>query len=225
MSTMSPLHEKSWNTALATQYTSGYFVNLLEEVNAAYKTDTVFPPKERVFTAFELCPLSKVSVVILGQDPYHKAGQAHGLAFSVPEGIAIPPSLRNIFKEINSDIGLPTPTGGDLTYLTKQGVLLLNSSLTVAAGKPGSHTKLGWEHFTDAVIHTISEKREHVVFLLWGAFAESKRTLIDEQKHLVLSAPHPSPLSAYRGFFGCKHFSQTNTYLKKFHYQPIEWAV
>jgi uracil-DNA glycosylase len=183
----------------------------------------VYPTEENIFAALNLCPLGKVKVVILGQDPYHGPDQAHGLAFSVPDDIAIPPSLQNIYKEIATDIGIPIPLSGNLTKWAEQGVLLLNSTLTVAAGKPLSHAKYGWEQFTDAVITLVSEKHDNVVFLLWGSFAVSKRPLIDEGKHLVLTAPHPSPLSAYRGFFGCRHFSQCNDYLLAHHKQPIRW--
>lgn len=215
--------EDSWKWALAAEFEKPYFVALAEKVRVAYLSGVVFPPPKELFAAFAHCPLPTVKVVILGQDPYHGHGQANGLAFSVHESVPIPPSLRNIYKEIASDIGTPTPPSGDLTRWADQGVLLLNSSLSVAAGAAASHTGFGWETFTDNVINVISNKRKHVVFLLWGAFAISKRHLINEQKHLVLTAPHPSPLSAHRGFLGCKHFSKTNTYLQKTDQQPITW--
>jgi len=209
--------------ALATEFNKAYFLKLTKYVDNAYLEHAVFPPEKQIFSAFNHCPLPKVSVVILGQDPYHGPKQAHGLAFSVPEGIPVPPSLKNIYKEIESDIGCKTLTSGNLLPWAAQGVLLLNSTLTVTAGIASSHQSLGWETFTDAVIATISEKHEHVVFMLWGTYAQSKRQLIDETKHLILIAPHPSPLSAYRGFFGCKHFSQTNTYLQKQGKKAINW--
>jgi uracil-DNA glycosylase len=196
---------------------------LAEKVRGAYLTSTVFPPAKELFAAFAHCPLPTVKVVVLGQDPYHGHSQANGLAFSVHDSVPIPPSLRNIYKEIENDIGTPAPQSGDLTRWADQGVLLLNSSLSVAAGAPASHTGFGWETFTDDVINVISNKRKHVVFLLWGAFAISKRHLVNEQKHLVLTAPHPSPLSAHRGFLGCKHFSKTNECLIKTNQTPIIW--
>jgi uracil-DNA glycosylase len=215
--------EKTWNTALAAEFEKPYFVALAKKVHHAYETTTVFPPPKELFAAFDHCPLPNVKVVILGQDPYHGHGQANGLAFSVHDTIPIPPSLRNIYKEIQRDLGTQIPPSGDLTRWANQGVLLLNSSLSVALGEATSHSNWGWEHFTDAVINVISNKRKHVVFLLWGAFAISKRPLINEQKHLVLTAPHPSPLSAHRGFLGCKHFSKTNQYLNKTGQTPILW--
>ncbi len=220
---MYPPTEPTWNQALLAEYAKPYFAELSTQVNTAYVIGSVYPPASELFAAFIHCPLPQVQVVILGQDPYHGERQAHGLAFSVPDGIAIPPSLRNIYKEIESDLGTLAPTSGNLTRWAEQGVLLLNSTLTVAAGSPASHSRWGWEEFTDVVIQTVSHKRSHVVFLLWGAFAISKRALIDEQKHMVLTAPHPSPLSAHRGFFGCRHFSQTNTYLAKQGHIPIIW--
>ncbi len=215
--------EDSWRQALKTEFEKPYWIHLAHQVKEAYLHKTIYPHPKNVFAALTLCPLSQVRVVILGQDPYHGPGQAHGLAFSVPEGVPIPPSLRNIFKEITRDIGTPTPQSGNLTRLTAQGVLLLNTTLTVQAGIAGSHHGLGWENFTDAVITTISKEREGVVFLLWGAYAQSKRPHIDETKHFVLTAPHPSPLSAHRGFLGCGHFSKTNTYLEANGLQPIIW--
>ena len=215
--------EDTWKHALAAEFEKPYFVALAKLVHEAYETNTVYPPPRELFAAFAHCPLPNVKVVILGQDPYHGPDQANGLAFSVHDTVPIPPSLRNIYKEIASDIGTPAPASGDLTRWADQGVLLLNSSLSVEAGKPASHTDFGWETFTDDVINTISLKRKHVVFLLWGAFAISKRHLINEQKHLVLTAPHPSPLSAHRGFLGCKHFSHTNRYLITHGESPIIW--
>ncbi len=215
--------EPGWSKILAPELTKPYFVELLHKVDAAYRTQTVYPKQSEIFTAFNHCPFENTKVVILGQDPYHGAGQAHGLAFSVPDGIAIPPSLKNIFKEISSELKTPPPTSGNLERLAHQGVLLLNSTLTVEAGLAGSHQSLGWEQFTDAVIQKISQEKANVVFLLWGKAAISKRILIDEATHLVLTAPHPSPLSSYRGFFGCKHFSQTNQYLVENKLTPITW--
>lgn len=214
--------EASWKQALTAEFHKPYWHQLTERVTNAYRTTTVYPPREALFTAFSLCPLPTVRVVILGQDPYHGPGQAHGLAFSVESG-AIPPSLRNIYKEITRDVRTPAPHTGNLTPWAIQGVLLLNTTLTVAAGAPGSHQGWGWEEFTTAVIETVSREQEHCVFLLWGAFAQSKRSSIDETKHLVLVAPHPSPLSAHRGFSQCGHFSQTNRYLSTHGTPPITW--
>lgn len=213
----------SWKSVLDAECAKPYFITLTNAVAEAYRTSNIHPEQKDIFTAFSLCPFENVQIVILGQDPYHGAGQAHGLSFSVPTGTKIPPSLKNIYKEIASDLGKPIPTSGNLEHWAQQGILLLNSTLTVEEGKPGSHQKLGWETFTDAVISAVSDKKEHVVFLLWGNFARTKKSLIDTHKHLILEAPHPSPLSAYAGFFGCKHFSQTNTYLEKYHKQTIDW--
>jgi uracil-DNA glycosylase len=215
--------EPSWRAALATEFEQPYFKRLAEQVRFAYQTETVYPPPKQVFEAFNQAPLSSLRVVILGQDPYHGPHQAHGLAFSVRDGVPIPPSLLNIYKEIESDMNVPRPTSGDLTRWANQGVFLLNSTLTVRSGEAGTHQEFGWEAFTDRVIETVSNNREHVVFLLWGAFAIAKRRYIDESKHLILTAPHPSPLSAHRGFFGCKHFSKTNEYLVQHGLQPITW--
>ncbi|MES2966590.1 MAG: uracil-DNA glycosylase [Patescibacteria group bacterium] len=215
--------EASWKEILADELSQDYFKNLISFVDQAYTTSTVYPPQSHIFNAFNHCPFDQVKVVILGQDPYHGPGQAHGLAFSVPDGIAIPPSLRNIFKEISQDIGTSPPSSGNLERWAHQGVLLLNATLTVEAGKAGSHQGKGWEEFTDTVIATISEHKRHVVFMLWGSYAQSKQTLIDSTKHLILTAPHPSPLSAHRGFFGSKHFSQTNMYLTQQGSAPIIW--
>ena len=215
--------ESSWHAALASECAKPYFSALLARVETAQQTHTVYPPAPLIFAAFERCPLSEVKVVILGQDPYHGPGQAHGLAFSVPECVPIPPSLQNIYKEISTDVGAPATTDGNLTRWATQGVLLLNTSLTVAAHQAASHSGWGWERFTDAVIKTVNTEREHVVFLLWGRHAQAKASLIDTKKHLVLTAPHPSPLSAHRGFFGCQHFSKTNNYLAQHGRTPIVW--
>lgn len=215
--------EPSWKLALETEFSKPYFEELTKTVKSAYQTNTIFPAPQNIFRALDLCPFDKVKVVILGQDPYHGQGQAHGLAFSVPDGVKTPPSLKNIYKEIKSDLGIDVPETGNLERWAKQGVLLLNATLTVEASQPGSHQGLGWETFTDAIIKTISEQKEHVVFLLWGKYAQAKKSLIDETKHLILQAPHPSPFSAHTGFFGCKHFSQTNEYLKQYGLSEIEW--
>jgi uracil-DNA glycosylase len=215
--------EKSWGKALESELKEPYFKELMSAVREAYRTHTVYPPVEDLFSAFALTPFSEVKVVILGQDPYHGEGQAHGLAFSVRDGVAVPPSLRNIYKEISSNIGTPPPASGNLTRLAKQGVLLLNNTLTVRTNEAGSHRTYGWEKFTDAVIANIGNKKTDIVFMLWGAQAQSKIPLIDNTKHLILTAPHPSPLSAYRGFFGCKHFSKANEYLIQHNALPIKW--
>jgi uracil-DNA glycosylase len=215
--------EKSWQEVLQTEFDKPYFENLVGFVKQEYASNTIFPPAGQIFNAFNTCPFNNVKVVILGQDPYHGPGQAHGLCFSVNDGIQFPPSLQNIFKEITSDLGIPAPKTGNLTRWAEQGVLLLNATLTVRASQAGSHQGKGWEEFTDAVIKTISEKAENVVFILWGSYAIKKKSLINASKHCILTAPHPSPLSSYRGFFGCKHFSQTNTYLTSKGKTPIEW--
>jgi uracil-DNA glycosylase len=223
---MVKIHE-SWKTVLSNEFEQEYFINLTNEVRASYliADPPVYPPAPLVFNAFNQTPLDQVRVVILGQDPYHGPGQAMGLSFSVADGIRVPPSLQNIYKEIESDTGVPATqrTSGDLTNWAKQGVLLLNATLTVEKGRPGSHQKLGWETFTNAVISTISREREHVVFLLWGKFAISKSELIDETKHRILTSPHPSPFSADKGFFGNRHFSKCNAYLVEHGYSPINW--
>lgn len=213
----------TWNKVLQSDLQRSLYSDLQEKVTAAYQSTVVFPPQEYIFNAFSLCPFEAVRVVILGQDPYHGPGQAHGLSFSVPDGVKTPPSLKNIYKEIKTDIGNDIPLTGNLEHWATQGVLLLNATLTVENGKPGSHQKLGWETFTDTIIKKLSDEKEHVVFLLWGNFARSKSVLIDTKKHLVLEAPHPSPLSAYTGFFGCKHFSKTNDYLTARGCKPIVW--
>ena len=215
--------EKSWQEVLQTEFDKPYFESIVGFVKQEYASNTIFPPAGQIFNAFNTCPFNNVKVVILGQDPYHGPGQAHGLCFSVNDGIQFPPSLQNIFKEITSDLGIPAPKTGNLTRWAEQGVLLLNATLTVRASQAGSHQGKGWEEFTDAVIKTISEKAENVVFILWGSYAIKKKTLINASKHCILTAPHPSPLSSYRGFFGCKHFSQTNTYLTSKGKTPINW--
>ena len=215
--------EESWAKQLQAEFDKEYFATLTAFVRNAYLTKTVFPKPTDLFSAFRLSTFEKVRVVILGQDPYHGIGQAHGLSFSVREGVTIPPSLKNIFKEIASDIGTEAPASGNLERWAEQGVLLLNATLTVESELPASHQGQGWETFTDAVIKKISNEKENVVFLLWGKYAQAKTSLIDSNKHLVLTAPHPSPFSAYTGFFGSKHFSQTNAYLEKHGHSPIVW--
>ncbi|SDD19218.1 Uracil-DNA glycosylase [Algoriphagus faecimaris] len=215
--------EPSWASVLQDVFEQEFFQNLTSFVKDEYAESKVFPPGKEIFSAFDHCPFDRVKVVILGQDPYHGSGQAHGLSFSVRPGVAFPPSLLNIFKEIKADLGKDMPPNGDLTRWANQGVFLLNATLTVRAHEAGSHQKRGWEEFTDQVIQKISERKESVVFLLWGAYAQKKSQLIDEQKHLILKAPHPSPLSAHRGFLGCGHFSKTNTYLESKGLEPIKW--
>lgn len=215
--------EESWKEMLAAEFKKDYFTALAQRIREAYLSSAVFPPPSQIFNAFALCPFDQVRVVILGQDPYHAKGQAHGLSFSVQEGVGVPPSLQNIYKEIHDDIGSPIPRSGDLTRWAEQGVLLLNATLTVQEKSPGSHQRYGWETFTDAVIRTVSEQKEHVVFLLWGKYAQEKSLLIDANKHLILKAPHPSPFSAHSGFFGCRHFSKANTYLTEHGLRPIIW--
>jgi uracil-DNA glycosylase len=215
--------ESSWKNVLKEEFEKPYFARLSKVVRDAYLSKIIYPAPKSILNAFTLCPFDKVKVVILGQDPYHSAGQAHGLSFSVPDGVKSPPSLQNIYKEIKNDIGTEVPNNGNLEHWAEQGILLLNATLTVEQGKPASHQGLGWETFTDAVIKTISDKKEQVVFLLWGNYARSKAILIDKSKHLVLEAPHPSPFSAHSGFFGCKHFSKTNTYLKERGLFEIIW--
>lgn len=217
--------EKSWEKVLQEEFDKPYFEKLAEQVRQAYALHTIFPPAAKIFNAFNLTPFDKVKVVILGQDPYHGPGQAMGLSFSVPAGVPHPPSLQNIFREVADDLDLPIPISGDLTHWANQGVLLLNTTLTVEAHRANSHGNIGWHYFTDRVIQLISEKRQNVVFILWGSFAQNKVHLIDKSKHFILCAPHPSPLSAYRGFFGSRPFSQTNEYLIKNGIKPIEWIV
>lgn len=213
----------SWREVLASEFSAPYFSALTEFVRAEYAAGTCYPPAGEIFAAFDRCPFSEVKVVLLGQDPYHGAGQAEGLCFSVRDGVPLPPSLQNIFKELHDDLGIPVPTSGSLRRWADQGVLLLNATLTVRAGAAGSHQGRGWEDFTDAAIRALSSQREHLVFLLWGAYAGRKAALIDRSRHCILTAPHPSPLSAYRGFFGSHPFSQANAYLATHGLQPISW--
>ncbi len=215
--------EESWKEQLKDEFEKDYFVKLTDFVRNEYRTKQIFPPAKYIFNAFDHTPFDKVKVVILGQDPYHNDGQAHGLSFSVPDGIQTPPSLVNIFKEINQDLGAPIPQSGNLTRWANQGVMLLNATLTVQAHTAGSHQKKGWEEFTDAAIHKLAEGREDIVFILWGAYAQKKAAFIDGNKHLVLRSVHPSPLSAYNGFFGNNHFSTANKYLASKGITPIEW--
>ena len=215
--------ESGWKAQLESEFEKPYFRNVTSFVRQEYATTIVYPPGRLIFNAFNLCPFDKVRVVIIGQDPYHEPGQAHGLCFSVNDGVPFPPSLQNIFKEIHDDIGTPIPTSGNLTRWAQQGVLLLNATLTVRAHQAGSHQNKGWEEFTDAVIRQLNEHREHLVFILWGSYAQRKGSIIDRNKHLVLSSAHPSPLSAYHGLFGNHHFSQANAYLEKNGIPPIQW--
>ncbi|MGQ8336011.1 uracil-DNA glycosylase [Sunxiuqinia sp. A32] len=215
--------ESSWKNQLTDEFEKPYFKKLSEFVHNEYRAHQIFPPAKLIFNAFDQCPFDQLKVVILGQDPYHGPGQAHGLCFSVNDGIDFPPSLRNIFKELKQDVGKEIPTSGNLTDWAKQGVLLLNATLTVRAHTAGSHQRKGWEEFTDAVIHKINEEKEHVVFILWGNYAIRKGEFIDRNKHLVLTSVHPSPLSASRGFFGNNHFSKANDFLASKDLTSIEW--
>jgi len=222
---VSPLIEESWKEALAGEFGAPYFQALKAFLVEEKKKFTVFPPGSMIFAAFNHTPFHKVKVVMLGQDPYHGPGQAHGLCFSVNSGVAKPPSLINIFKEIETDLGIAPPAHGNLEKWADQGVLLLNATLTVRAHQAGSHQNKGWERFTDAAIRALSEKRSGLVFLLWGNYAGAKQALIDTTQHHVLKAPHPSPLSASRGFFGCRHFSKTNELLTAQGIAPIDWRL
>ena len=216
--------EQSWKEVLSDEFNKEYFAKLTQFVKEEYSSGTpIYPPARLIFNAFDHCPFDKVKVVILGQDPYHGAGQAHGLCFSVNKGIPFPPSLLNIFKEIESDLGTPIPQDGDLTRWSDQGVLLLNATLTVRAAQAGSHQKRGWEEFTDAALRELASRRSGIVFILWGSYAQKKGAFIDRSKHLVLTSPHPSPLSAYQGFFGNHHFSTANKYLKEQGKSEIIW--
>lgn len=215
--------EQSWKEQLAAEFEKDYFKQLIGFVKQEYHQVVVYPPGPSIFSAFDHCPFDKVKVVILGQDPYHEPGQAHGLCFSVQDGTPYPPSLVNIFKEIQSDLGAQAPSSGNLTRWADQGVLLLNATLTVRAHQAGSHQNKGWEAFTDAVIHRLAEQRNHIVYILWGAYAQKKGAFINPSHNLVLKSAHPSPLSSYRGFFGNKHFSKTNDYLVATGQAPIEW--
>lgn len=220
---MDVIIEQSWKEQLKEEFKKDYFRQLTDFVREEYKHKRIFPPGGDIFNAFDHCPFDQVKVVILGQDPYHEPGQAHGLCFSVKEGTPPPPSLVNIYKEIQSDLGIPAPKGGDLTHWADQGVLLLNATLTVRAHQAGSHQNKGWEIFTDAVIHRLAEQRKNIVYILWGSYAQRKGAFINTSNNLVLKSPHPSPLSSYRGFFGSKHFSKTNNYLISTGQKPIEW--
>lgn len=218
--------EPGWKELLKDEFSKPYFQQIVLHLKTERtQGKTIYPPGPFIFNAFDTTPIDNVKVVILGQDPYHGPGQAHGLCFSVQKGIAPPPSLVNIFKELHDDIGITIPNHGNLTHWAQQGVFLLNASLTVRAGEPMSHAKIGWATFTDTVIKKISEQKEHVVFLLWGKFAQDKKILIDETKHLVLKAAHPSPLSAHNGFMGCKHFSKTNAWLMSKGIDPVDWQL
>ena len=215
--------EPSWKNALQSEFDKDYFVRLTDFVRNEYKTKLTFPPSALIFNAFDQCPFDKVKVVIIGQDPYHGDGQAHGLCFSVADGVAFPPSLLNIFKEIERDLGITKPTSGNLIRWAQQGVLLLNATLTVQAHAAGSHQGRGWETFTDAAIHKLASEKEGLVFMLWGSYAQKKGDFIDTNKHLVLKSVHPSPLSAYRGFIGNNHFSLANKYMKEKGLEEIQW--
>ncbi|HLG34269.1 MAG TPA: uracil-DNA glycosylase [Bacteroidia bacterium] len=226
MTTIEPITTQNWTSILHEQFRSPYFSELkqflAEEKNSG---KTIYPPVKNIFSAFDLTPFENVKVVLLGQDPYHGAGQAHGLCFSVPDGVRPPPSLGNIFKEMKTDLGIPIPQSGNLQKWAKQGVLLINATLTVRANTPGSHQNKGWETFTDAVIRRLSEEKSGLVFILWGKYAQAKEALIDKTKHHVLKAAHPSPFSADSGFFGCRHFSKTNELLKQQGKEPIDWSL
>ena len=225
MQKIDPVIDDSWKSLLMDEFNSEYFYALKQFLLSEKEKFTIYPPGALIFSAFNLTPFEKVRVVIIGQDPYHGLGQAHGLCFSVPDGVMQPPSLKNIFKEIENDVGIAPPAHGNLESWARQGVLLLNATLTVRANQAGSHQKKGWESFTDAVIHKISSTRSNIIFLLWGNYAQAKQNIIDLTRHYVLKAPHPSPLSAYNGFFGCKHFSQTNEILSQLGQPEINWAL
>lgn len=220
-----PIAEPGWQKLLQTEFKKDYFKKLLSGLKEERRQHVVFPAAGNVFRAFESTPYQQVKVVLLGQDPYHGEGQAHGLSFSVPAGIAVPRSLRNIFKELHNDLNLEIPAHGNLQSWAAEGVLLLNTVLTVREKSPKSHQGIGWEQFTDKVIQLLSDNREHLVFLLWGNDAQTKISLIDQTKHLILKAAHPSPFSASRGFFGCRHFSETNRYLQTMGISPVNWSL
>ena len=218
--------DPGWKELLKSEFAKPYFQQIVHHLKTERtQGKTIFPPGSYIFNAFNTTPIENVKVVIIGQDPYHGIRQAHGLCFSVQNGVPPPPSLVNIFKELQEDIGVQIPNHGNLTHWAQQGVFLLNASLTVRSGEPMSHAKIGWAEFTDTVIKKISANKDHVVFMLWGKFAQEKRTLIDESKHLILHAAHPSPLSAYAGFFGCKHFSKANEFLMKNGIEPVDWQL
>jgi len=225
MENINPDIDQSWKMVLLEEFNKDYFIKLKQFLLDEKKYHSIYPKGKDIFNAFNYTSFDRVKVVILGQDPYHGMGQAHGLSFSVPDGVKQPPSLKNIFKEIASDLNLPLPETGNLSPWTKQGVLLLNATLSVRVKQAGSHQKKGWEEFTDSVIQNISQKKEGVIFLLWGRFAQDKAELIDKNKHHILTAPHPSPFSVYRGFFGCKHFSKTNKLLAEQGLKEIDWKI
>ncbi len=225
MTQINPDIEKSWKEVLSDEFQKPYFPMLKNFLIEEKKRFRIYPPGNRIFAALNHTPFHKVKVVILGQDPYHGPGQAHGLCFSVPKGVQIPPSLRNIFTELKNDLNIPVPKHGNLEKWANQGILLLNATLTVRANQAGSHQKKGWEIFTDSIIKILSSQRENIVFLLWGNYANQKSAFIDSNKHLILNTVHPSPLSASRGFFGCGHFSKTNDYLKYNNIAPIDWDL
>jgi len=225
MTAINPQIEESWKAVLSDEFNKDYFLKLKQFLLEEKKRHAIYPNGKDIFNAFNYTPFAKVKVVILGQDPYHGPGQAHGLSFSVPKGIKPPPSLKNIFKELHANLNFEIPNHGDLTTWAQQGVLLLNATLTVQAKQAASHQKKGWEQFTSRVIKEISDKKEGVVFLLWGRFAQDKEVLIDSTKHHILTAPHPSPFSAHSGFFGCKHFSETNYLLSQQNQDPINWQI
>jgi len=215
--------EESWKSKLSEEFEKDYFKKLTDFVKEEYRTKTIYPPGSLIFNAFNLCPFSKVKAVIIGQDPYHGPGQAHGLCFSVLDGVTFPPSLINIFKEIESDLGIPVPKSGNLERWARQGVLLMNAILTVRANQAASHQRKGWEEFTDSVIRILNSEKNNLVFFLWGAYAQKKGESIDKSRHLVLESVHPSPLSASRGFFGNRHFSRCNEYLMQNGIEPVLW--
>ena len=224
-SRIDPKIDKSWKALLLEEFNQPYFIALKQFLVQEKKTNVIYPPGNKIFSAFNRTSFDQVKVVILGQDPYHGKGQAHGLCFSVPQGITAPPSLLNIFKELNNDLDIPNPPHGNLESWADQGVLLLNATLTVRANQAGSHQNKGWENFTDAVIKKISENREGLVFLLWGRYAQAKEQLVNDEKHHILKAAHPSPFSAHSGFFGCRHFSRTNEILEEQGITPINWSL
>lgn len=225
MEKINPSIEESWRKVLDNEFNKPYFQTLKAFLITEKQQHRVFPPGPLIFNAFNHTPFGEVKVVLLGQDPYHGYGQAHGLCFSVPDGIPKPPSLVNIFKEIETDLGIPPPKGGNLSKWATQGVLLLNATLTVRENQAGAHQGKGWESFTDAAISALSSNREGLIFILWGNFAISKKNLVDASRHFILTAPHPSPLSASRGFFGCRHFSQVNNLLAQMGKSPIDWSI
>ncbi|MFN3916956.1 MAG: uracil-DNA glycosylase [Flavobacteriales bacterium] len=224
-SLINPKIDSSWLKKLENEFSSDYFTELKNTLVNERRTYTIFPPGNEIFRAFDCTPFEKVKAIIIGQDPYHGKGQANGLCFAVKKDIKLPPSLKNIYKELEDDIGIKPTTHGDLTAWALSGVLMLNAVLTVRESSPGSHQNIGWERFTDSIIRKLSNEKENLVFILWGKFAQAKESLIDEKKHLILKAAHPSPFSAHNGFFGCKHFSKTNSFLKEKNIEPINWQI